>query len=100
MDKTVKTILKIGGIFAATQIYEVLVKGHMLYLVEPLLDENVDFKSGADLICEPTKKLRYKSIMAVKDFSRNMINKVLTPGKLGVLLFAKITGALMERRYT
>lgn len=25
-------------------------------------------KSGADLICEPTKKLRYKSIMAVKDF--------------------------------
>lgn len=59
MDKTVKTILKIGGIFAATQIYEVLVKGHMLYLVEPLLDENVDFKSGADLICEPTKKLRY-----------------------------------------
>lgn len=38
MDKTVKTILKIGGIFAATQV------------------------------CEPTKKLRYKSIMAVKDF--------------------------------
>jgi hypothetical protein len=68
MDKTVKTILKIGGIFAATQVYEVLVKGHMLYLVEPLLDKNVDFKSGADLICEPTKKLRYKSIMAVKDF--------------------------------
>lgn len=30
MDKTVKTILKIGGIFAATQVYEVLVKGHML----------------------------------------------------------------------
>ena len=26
MDKTVKTILKIGGIFAATQVYEVLVK--------------------------------------------------------------------------
>lgn len=25
-----------------------------------------------------------------------MINKVLTPGKLGVLLFAKITGALMK----
>ena len=24
MDKTVKTILKIGGIFAATQVYEVL----------------------------------------------------------------------------
>lgn len=68
MDKTVKTILKIGGIFAATQVYKVLVKGHMLYLVEPLLDKNVNFKSGADLICEPTKKLRYKSIMAVKDF--------------------------------
>lgn len=62
MDKTVKTILKIGGIFAATQVYEVLVKGHMLYLVEPLLDKNVNFKSGADLICEPTKKLRYKSL--------------------------------------
>ena len=29
MDKTVKTILKIGGIFAATQVYEGLVKGHI-----------------------------------------------------------------------
>lgn len=26
MDKTVKTILKIGGIFAATQVYEVFSK--------------------------------------------------------------------------
>ena len=68
MNKTVKTMLKIGGVFIASQVYEVMVKGHMLYLVEPLLDKNVDFKRGADAICEPTKKLRYKSIMAVKDF--------------------------------